>query len=238
MPRLSRRYGALAQPLDELLGAPARVRVLRALDRVPGPLTAAAVANEAGLTHNAAQQALTRFVEARLVDEAAAGRHRLYRLEDEHPFTAGLRVLFAAERERRRAIQAAAADWADRQPATLRAVWLFGSVARREDTFTSDLDLAVVADGREDARDLANSLLDVLGPVANRQRLSPNVLAYESAEMLALPETDAEMWANLRRDAVALHGPAPVALQRELERRAGQHPELAHRTDALRSGRA
>lgn len=238
MPRLARSYGALAQPLDELLGAPARVRVLRALDRVTGPLTAATVAKESGVTHNAAQQALTRFAAAGLVDESVSGRHRLYRLEDKHPFTTGFRAMFAAERERREVIQKTVEGWADRQSVPLRAVWLFGSVARREDSFGSDLDLAVVADLRDDARHLAGALLDVLGPVAIRQRLSPNVLAYEGAEVLALPDTDPDMWANLRRDAVALHGPSPVALHRELERRARRQPELAHRADTLRAGRA
>ena len=238
MARLARRYGALAQPLDELLGAPARVRVLRALDRLPGPLTIAAVAKETGLTHNAAQQALTRLAEAGLLDEAVVGRHRLYRLEDQHPFAAALRTLFAAEQERRRAIQKAAEQWADGQSADLRAVWLFGSVARREDTFGSDLDLAIVADERGEAYRLAGALLDVLAPVATWQRLSPNVLAYESAEVLALPETDPEMWANLQRDAVPLHGPAPAALYRELEQRARRIPQFAERADILRAGRA
>ena len=235
MARLARRYGALAQPLDELLGSPARVRVLRALDRLPGPLTIAAVAKETGLTHNAAQQALARLTEAGLLDEAVAGRHRLYQLKDLHPFADALHALFAAERERRRAVQKAAERWADGQSTDLRAVWLFGSVARREDTFASDLDLAVVADERAGAQRLAGELRDVLAPVGARQRLSPNVLAYEGAEVLAMPDTDPEMWANLRRDAVPLHGPAPAELYRELERRAHQLPQLAQ---ALRAGRA
>ncbi len=238
MSRLARRYGALAQPLDELLGAPARVRVLRALDRMPGPLTAAAVAKEAGVAHNAAQQALTRLAEAGLVDEAVTGRQRLYRLEDQHPFAAGLRALFAAERERRQAIRIAAESWAARQSAALRAVWLFGSVARREDTFESDIDLAVIADGRDDARHLADALFDELASMAARQRLSPNVIAYDVAEVLALPDTDPDMWTNLHRDAVSLHGPVPAALYRELERRVRRQPELALRADALRAGRA
>jgi len=230
MPRLAHRYGALAQPLDEVLGAPARVRVLRALDQLPGPLTAAAVARETGLAHNAAQQALTRLAEAGVVDETTSGRQRLYRLDDAHPFSEGLRILFAAERERRRAIQTTVEEWAEQQPATLRAVWLFGSVARREDTFGSDIDLALVADRREEARLLAGRLIDVLGPVATRQRVSPNVLAYEGAEVWSLPATDPAMWANLCRDAVPLFGPPPVTLHRALE-------QLTRRADAPRADR-
>jgi predicted nucleotidyltransferase len=213
----ARRYGTVAQPLDEILGTPARVRVLRALDRSVGPHPVTAIAKETGLTHNAVLSAVGILAGAGMVTEESLGARVVYQLNTQHPFAAPLIELFSAERARRQALSAAVEEWASAQPAALLAVWLFGSVARREDTFQSDIDLAVVAKTHGKAVRFAGDLGHVLAPVAQRNWLRPNVLAYDSAEILALPTVDSEMWSNLTRDAIALHGQRPTALRSRLE---------------------
>lgn len=213
----ARRYGTIAQPLDDILGTASRVRVLRALDRTVGPHPVAGIAKDTGLTHNAVLSAVEVLARAGMVTEASLGARLVYQLNTEHPFVAPLIRLFAAERTRRQAVRRAVDEWANAQPALLLAVWLFGSVARREDTFQSDIDLAVVAKTHSKALRFASDLSDALAPVATRHWLRPNVLAYDSAEILALPNADPEMWSNLTRDAIALYGQRPAALQTRLE---------------------
>lgn len=212
----AKHFGALAQPLDNILGTPSRVRVLRALDRTTMPMAIVTLARETGLAYNAVLAAVTLLTASGLVAMTPAGATMVYSLAPDHPFTPGLRQLFAVERERRRAVQATAEEWAYEQRATLHAVWLFGSVARREDTFASDVDLAVVADTHADKQRYADALRETLGPVAERLWLSPSILPYDADELVALPREDPAMWENLVRDAVVLYGKDPRSLHARL----------------------
>lgn len=230
MPPASTHFGALAQPLDELLGTTSRVRILRALDRASAPLTTTALARETGLTYNAVASALEPLEQSGLVT-APVGGASIYALSPDHPFSAALGQLFAAERERRRAVQTAIDDWAHAQSETLRAVWLFGSAARGEDTFQSDMDIALVADDHEDAKAYADALREMLAPIAERQRLRPSVLPYDRRELRGLPRADKTMWGNLTRDAIPLYGPGPSALLTQLAPR-------SRKSMASRTGRA
>lgn len=141
----------------------------------------------------------------------------IYAISPDHPFSAALRQLFAAERDRRNAIQSAVEEWANAQPATLRAVWLYGSVARRDDTFQSDVDLALVAVDGMRAKRYADDLRETLTPIAERQRVHPNVLPYDGDELVKLPAADPTMWVNLKRDALPLYGPDPDTLRKQLD---------------------
>lgn len=231
----SRHYGALAQPLDDILGTTSRIRVLRALDRSIGPHAVSSLAKDTGLAHNAVAAAVAVLTRAGLVTETALGARQVYTLNALHPFVAPLIQLFAVERERRQAIRHAVEDWEGDVRSRPLAVWLFGSVARHEDTAESDVDLALVALDRRTADSLAASLRATLTRVAERYWLHPNVLAYDGAELRALPSSDPTMWKNLSRDAIALHGPMPAALRTQLERGTRTAPTDRRRK---RTGRA
>ncbi|MEO7102622.1 MAG: nucleotidyltransferase domain-containing protein [Gemmatimonadaceae bacterium] len=137
-----------------------------------------------------------------------------------HPFAPVLRSLFAVERARRSAILDAAESRADRQSPAPLAIWLFGSAARGEDTFQSDIDLAIVARTDASAQRLAASLRDCLQPIARQHAVHPSVVPYSARTVLSLPEVDAQMWTHLLRDATPLTGPAPEYLRQQLARSA------------------
>jgi len=230
------QFGALSNPLDQLLGAPARVRALRALDAAAHPLGLAYLAREIAVTYRGAQKAVAVLTHAGIVAEVPTGQGSVFSINDTHPFAPALRALFAIERERRSAILNATEAWADRQSPTLLAVWLFGSAARGEDTFQSDIDLAVVAKTGAGAQRLATSLRDCLEPIARQQAVHPSVVPYSSAAVLSLPQDDAQMWTNLSRDATPLSGPAPEYLWQQLAHRAGvrKSPPTKSQDDATK----
>lgn len=217
----ARQFGTLSNPLDQLLGAPARVRALRALDTAAHPIGLAYLAREIAVTYRGAQKAVAVLTHAGIVAEIPTGQGSVFSINNTHPFASALRSLFAVERERRSAILNATEAWADRQSPTLLAVWLFGSAARDEDTFQSDIDLAVVAKTDASVQRLAESLRDCLEPIARQQAVHPSVVPYSGRAVLSLPENDAEMWTNLSRDATPLSGPAPEYLWQQLARSAG-----------------
>jgi len=215
------QFGTFSNPLDQLIGAPTRVRALRALDTAAHPLGLAYLAREIAVTYRGAQKAIALLTHAGIVAEIPTGQGSVFSINNTHPFAPALRALFALERERRSAILNATKAWADQQSPTLLAAWLFRSAARDEDTFQSDIDLAVVAKTDVSAQRLATSLRDSLEPIARQHAVRPNVVPYSVRAVLSLPEDDAQMWTNLSRDATPLSGPAPEYLWQQLAHSAG-----------------
>jgi predicted nucleotidyltransferase len=90
------------------------------------------------------------------------------------------------------------------------AVWLYGSVARGDDTPGSDVDLAVVAEGGE--------LDGILRALRERLRDTAEALGVELALVGATPADVARAaagdswWRGVVRDAVPIFGPDPKTL--------------------------
>lgn len=227
-----------AAPLDLLLGAPLRVRILRALSDAGDVRSASDLARLASADLKAVQRALIPSLEAGLVERIGGGRGAVYRLRQAHPFTAAIGALFALERERRQAIPREVAAWAEQVTPPPLAVWLYGSVARRQDHFGSDIDLAVIAPenvaGSSQVRetgsatprpytDLAQSLREALTPTADALALSPRIIGLLPADLLSLEERHPSLWRGLMTDSEPVFGPSAAVLVRRLSR------EAAHR---------
>lgn len=214
---VAQKASALAQPLDTLLGTPARIRLLRVLLGHADPLTPAQLATRARISQPAVAHALLPLVDGGLVERLPGGRSGLYRADRTHPFATPLATLFDAERTRRDAVVRAAERWAARARPKPRALWLFGSVARAEEKLSSDLDLAVVAGTKAERQRVAERLHDAVAPVAARHAVTVNVMSYDLEEIRDLPARDRAMWVNLRRDALPLgDSPSPDDLLRGL----------------------
>ncbi|MEX2496420.1 MAG: hypothetical protein WD448_10045 [Woeseia sp.] len=90
-------------PLDELLAAPANVRLLRVLAEITsGPVNAPDAAQLSGLTLAGARRALQRLVKTGLVRRVGGSRSPLFELREEDPLTIKIRELFRCENERYR----------------------------------------------------------------------------------------------------------------------------------------
>lgn len=91
----------LRVPLNELLGTPANVRLLRVLaEEVSGPVGAPEAAELAGLTEAGARQALKRLSRTSFVEQVGGGRAQRFRLRESDPLGESLRRLFREERSR------------------------------------------------------------------------------------------------------------------------------------------
>jgi len=225
---------AYSEPLDLLLGTSLRVRVLRALDEANDVRRASDLARLTRVDPTALQRTLAPLVESGLVERIGKGRGAVYRLKGKHPFASSLRELFAVERERKHAIPRAVEEWAEHTDPIPLAVWLFGSVARHEDNFGSDVDIAVVAPGpdalpqhtnepvpevaRQRSDDLGESLRDALRPIADAMALSPNIIVLLPGDLLALQHEQPNMWSALLDHSEPLFGPSAQSLVRKLKR--------------------
>jgi len=198
----------LRHPLSAVYANPANVRVLRALARHGGELSAPMLAERSRLTRPSVLAALDHLAALGFVESIGSVRQRLHRIDRAHPLAPTLSALFAAEADRFdriiEGIRAAAAK------VGVAAAWLYGSVARGEDGADSDLDLAVVA-----SRDLGvekAALRDALRALEGEWRFSASVVALDAADIRRLVREDDPWWRSLLADAVPLVGPDPATL--------------------------
>jgi len=144
------------QPLDDLLSSQARLRLLRYLCATGGEHTGREIARAIGMGETPTHRALKALTDTLVVLYRVAGRAHYYRLNERHAMVERvLRPLFAAEESQR---DAAIAELLDGVDTPLDAALVYGSVARGEDTWRSDLDLLLVTPTADDARRAAERI--------------------------------------------------------------------------------
>lgn len=123
MRNLESRQSDFLVPWDRVLGVESQVRALRVLERTREPMSVRELARRARVQLRAMQLATDRLREAGLLESVGTGTRRQVRLRREHPLTAAVEALFAAERARvERVVGALRA--AVRSLEVVRASWL------------------------------------------------------------------------------------------------------------------
>ena len=100
-----------------------------------------------------------------------------------------------------------------RQGSAVSAAWVYGSVARGEDSPSSDLDIAIVARSRT----VADRVREDLMPLEDAQQLNISLTALSPKELAALPNDD-PWWRDVVRDGRVLKGAAPEQARRRLSK--------------------
>ena len=198
----------LRYPLTRLFGSPGNVRVLRALsDEVAASATQ--IASSAGLTPQGARLVLDVLGALGIVTVKGSARTQLFELAAVHPFRRPILELFQTER----------AIWEDlvarlrerlKKRAGVQAAWLYGSVARAEDTPASDIDVALLVS----APDVGDKVREDLMPIEDELGVHVSVTALTARDLAALKAGD-KWWSDVVRDSRVLKGvPPEVAMQR------------------------
>lgn len=199
--------------MTALLGSAGNVRVLRALAANPAPQSAPQLAVTAGLTPPGTRGVLGVLARQRLVKAHGSGRTQLYELNTEHPLASSLVALFQDEQRRWDGLMGSIREVLERQGAAVSAAWLYGSVARGEDSSASDMDIALVV--RSHA--VADQVREALMPLEDAQQIRISLTALTAKELAALPEDD-PWWVSVVRDGRVLKGAAPEQARRRLTR--------------------
>jgi predicted nucleotidyltransferase len=208
------------QPLDIILSRAAAIRVLRAIILHGGPLPVSRIALEAQLTPGGVRSVLDELVACRVIQVIGSGRTQLYQVPYDHPFCEPLKLLFAAEADRLNHMLNAVISAAERAADDrLRAVWLFGSVARGRDTTSSDLDIAVVVDvSHEWANKVGDSIRVDLDAVGSRLAYRPSVVSIAMKDVPGMAKESARLWTDIHAEAKTLKGFTPSQLLRHVMR--------------------
>jgi len=111
-------------PLNELLGTPANVRLLRVLaEEVIGPIGVYQAADKTGLTPAGARRALVKLSKTGFVQRIGGGRSQQYVLLESDPITSTIRELFQKESKRYRVLRTQIREALEGLP-EIQAAWI------------------------------------------------------------------------------------------------------------------
>jgi predicted nucleotidyltransferase len=202
----------LRYPLTRLFGSPGNVRVLRVLaDGLAS--SASQIASAAGLTPQGARLVLDVLAAQGIVAVKGSARTQLFELAAVHPFRQPILALFQAER----------AAWEDlvarlrerfTKRAGVQAAWLYGSVARGEDTLASDVDVALLVT----SPDVSDQVREDLMPIEDALHVRVSVTALTPQDLAAVQDGD-PWWSDVVRDARVLKGGRPDAEMKRVRAR-------------------
>lgn len=210
MPAPSQAQSHVRFPLTTIFSGPSNLRVLRALMTGRAPQSAPQLAQLAGLSPQGVRLVLDTLTRQQLVQVHGTGRAHLYALNESHPLAHALIALFQAEREHWEHLLAAIRDTLAKRGTAVHAAWLYGSVAREQDTPQSDLDIAIVVS----SNDMADRIREDLMPLEDAQQVRISLTALTPQELARLPHDD-RWWSDVVRDARVLKGVAPEAAKRQ-----------------------
>lgn len=213
MPPVSRTQSHIRFPLTSILGSAGNVRVLRSLVANRSPHSAPQLAQSSGLSPQGVRLVLDTLAQQQLVKVHGTGRAQLYALDEAHPLSGVLVALFEAEQQRWERLMASLRDRLAQRGSSVRAAWLYGSVARAEDTSDSDVDIALLVASEA----VADQVREDLMPLEDEEQVHISVTALTSKELAALPDDD-RWWTDVLRDARVLKGSAPEAAKRQAAR--------------------
>jgi predicted nucleotidyltransferase len=162
--------------MDSVFATWSHVAALRTLQDSAQGLSGREIARLSGMNHRSCLKALTTLEELGIVIRQRGGRDHLFSLNRDHMLVEqGIAPLLTLERMVIRDF----ADFLSRQLGKLaESIILFGSVARKEETPVSDVDICVIVRTRLE-KDKAQSIIhDIAGKVQKRYgaRISPLLL--------------------------------------------------------------
>lgn len=202
----------LRYPLTRLFGSPGNVRVLRVLaDGLASSATQ--IASASGLTPQGARLVLDVLAAQGIVTAKGSARTQLFELAAVHPFRHPILKLFKAESDVWEDLVARLCERLKKR-AGVQAGWLYGSVARGEDTLGSDIDVALLVS----SADVGDKVREDLMPVEDELRVGISVTALTPRDLAALQEGD-EWWSNVVRDSRVLKGGRPEAEMKRVRTR-------------------
>lgn len=210
MPSPSQAQSHVRYPLTAIFGSAGNVRVLRALVADRSPQSAPELARLAGLSPQGVRLVLDTLARQQLVKVHGSGRAQLYALNESHPFAGALAALFQEEQQRWERLLVTIREMLAKHGTAVRSAWLYGSVARAEDTPRSDLDIALLVSSSA----VADQVREGLMPLEDEQQLRISLAALTPKELAALPDDD-PWWSDVVRDARVLKGSAPEAAKRQ-----------------------
>ncbi|MCK4771291.1 MAG: nucleotidyltransferase domain-containing protein [Candidatus Latescibacteria bacterium] len=199
-------------PFDRILGTVASIRILRELSLHGAEMPMSLIVDRTGLSYPGTQQAMARLLESGVVEMLGSGRSVLYRLNKSNILNEGLQNLFLVEQERVNIVLQQVREFAAKRSPQPIAIWLYGSVARREDSVGSDVDLMLIIEDEDSIQDAVDALQNML-LFASAWSIFPSVVVLSASDIMELIKGQPDRWASLKEDSITLFGSSATEIE-------------------------
>jgi len=157
-----REQSRFLQPLNDILGTHANVRLIRTLSLALTPLTAGELARRADLGRTSIFPALRELESIGIVEFVGAGAQRQTQLRERHPLATGLKDLFRAEANRFDELTTALRTLFVESPVRVLSAWIEDVTAVPRGTDAVRLYFVATPEDKERLSDYLNEHLPVV----------------------------------------------------------------------------
>jgi predicted nucleotidyltransferase len=207
----ARKASMFHQPFDYILGTQASIRLLRELALHGGELPLSHLVKQTGLSYPGVHEAMSRLLLTGIVEMLGSGRSVLYRLNKGNILSEEVQNLFLRERERVDITLARVREYAEQSEPRPRAIWIYGSTARQEDSPGSDIDFMVVVEDGVPVQEVCDSFQEAMS-FTSEWSLYPSVVVLTRHDIRDLIAREPARWHDLREDVIAVSGCIPDEL--------------------------
>jgi len=195
----------IKRPLDDLFSNPNNVRILRHMILYPSSvITGRGIARELGMSHATCIRSLNSLVNMGILMRKTVGNSATYEIaRDSALYTDILEPAFRAEA---RLLQRLVDTLLTGIKGKVLAAYLFGSVARGEDSLSSDVDILVMLKRPVDKAAVEKALVRNKEDAYRLYRLGVGAIVYDREEFDRMKNKKSPLAQEIIRDGVLLAG--------------------------------
>jgi predicted nucleotidyltransferase len=195
----------IKRPLDDVFSNPNHVRVLRHLILYPSPvITGRGLARELGMSHVTCIRSLNALAGLGLVNQKTVGTSMVYELPADSVVVT--KILKPAFEEESKLLEGLVSTLLEGAKSKVLSAYLFGSVARGDDTPESDVDILLVLKHGADKKAVENTLSVNSSTVYRLYRVGINVITYAYDEFQQMKQKGHPLVREVLTDGILLTG--------------------------------
>lgn len=195
----------IKQPLDDLFGNPNNVKVLRHMVLYPSQvITGRGIARELGMSHATCTRSLNSLVNTGLLIRRRVGNSATYEIARDSALY--MDILEPAFRVELRLLQRLADTLLTGIKGKVLSVYLFGSVARGEDTLSSDIDIMVLIRRQADKYAVEAALETNREKAYRLFRIGVSTMVYDEEEFKRMTAKKSPLAEEVISEGVLLTG--------------------------------
>lgn len=195
----------VTKPLDDLFDNPNNVRLLRHIIRYPSSvITGRGLARELGMSHATCIRSLNRLVNTGILDRRRVGKGSTYEIAAQSVlYREILKPALTVESALLPGLVDSLLQGVKRR---VHSVYLFGSVARGEDTLSSDVDILVLTKDRASKAAVNEALAHNKGNAYRLYRVGVTSIVYDLDEFGRMKSKKSPLVMEILKEGVLLFG--------------------------------
>lgn len=143
---ISNHDSALKNPLNEILGYQANVRLLRCLIESRGPLSHSELAGRTGISLPGIHKVVPRMIDTGIITYSGSGKRQQIAFREQHPVAGAIKELFETEGRNYDALIKNLKEAIEALKFQPKSAWIFGKVAQKSDDYGDPVCIALLGE--------------------------------------------------------------------------------------------